>query len=282
MSDTVTRSLAHWDEARRAGMEAFYRLATKDYRHLAESRDWAAWLAERAEAAGDRPLRLLDVACGSGKFPNALIDHAGVGEADLAPILYDLLDPAAFSVAEAKRVLRPPFTPAGEHVCTLQDLIVPAERYDVVWATHALYALPRADLDAGMARFVEALAPGGRGFIAHASEQAHYLKFHRAFLDGFERTQSEVYTASEDLTASLHRLGVPLEARDIQYENGAPDAERSAVEGFLQRCIFDDSVSLDALMSNKVTGPYLAGCLRDGVWSFSQTVTLISIERERL
>ncbi len=278
MSDNFTRSLAHWSEAGRSGMEAFYRLATKDYRHLAEARDWAGWLKDRqAKARGDR-LRLLDVACGSGKFPNALVEHAGLAEARLSPIAYDLLDPAAFSVEEARRALRPPFEPAGEHVCTLQDLACEPGAFDVVWATHALYALPRSELDAGLTRFIEAIAPEGRGFIAHASEAAHYLRFHRAFLKGFDRGDTEPYTASEDLTASLTRLGARFETEEITYENGVPDTERDSVEGYLQRCLFEDEVTLDALLENPVTGPYLAERLQDGVWRFPQSVTLISIQ----
>ena len=44
MSDTFERSCEHWSEAGRAEMEAFYALATVDYRHLAEALDWKAWL----------------------------------------------------------------------------------------------------------------------------------------------------------------------------------------------------------------------------------------------
>jgi len=277
MSDTYSRSLDHWSEDRRAGMEAFYRLATKDYRHLAEAQDWAAWLSERAAKSAGPSMKLLDVACGSGKFPNALIDHAGIGTAGLAPIQYDLLDPSAFSVAEAKASLRPPFVPAGEHVCTLQDFSEQPGLYDVVWATHALYALPRAELEAGLSRFADAIAPNGRGFIAHAAESAHYLTFYRAYLEGFNRTDSEPYTASEDLAAALTALGVRFESRDITYENGAPDTERAAVEGYLKRCLFDDTVSLDDLMDNPKTGPYLADRLVDGSWRFAQTVTLFTL-----
>ena len=43
MSDILTRSAAHWSEAGREGMDAFYTLATDDYRHLAEARSWACW-----------------------------------------------------------------------------------------------------------------------------------------------------------------------------------------------------------------------------------------------
>ena len=277
MADNFTRSLAHWSEAGRSGMEAFYRLATKDYRHLAEARDWAGWLKSRQARAGDRRLRLLDVACGSGKFPTALIKHAGLAEAGLSPIDYDLLDPAAFSVEEARNALAAPFAPAGEHVCTLQGLQCEPGAFDIVWATHALYALPRAELDAGLARFVDAIAPDGAGFIAQSSEAGHYLRFHRAFLEGFDRGATEPYTAAEDLAAALTRLGVAFETEEITYENGAPDAERDAVEGYLQRCLFEDEVSLDALQANPVTGAYLETCRHGDDWRFSQSVTLISI-----
>jgi hypothetical protein len=53
-------------------MQAFYALATEDYRRLALARDWTADLGDHA---ADRRVRLLDVACGSGRFPAALLAH---------------------------------------------------------------------------------------------------------------------------------------------------------------------------------------------------------------
>ncbi|CAN0498997.1 unnamed protein product, partial [Laminaria digitata] len=69
IADTFDRSCDHWSEAGREEMEGFYALASVDYRHLAAAIDWTAWLEARQKAAGSRHLRLLDVACGSGKFP---------------------------------------------------------------------------------------------------------------------------------------------------------------------------------------------------------------------
>ena len=53
-------------------MEAFYALATEDYRQLALAADWRPLLVDRAHEGWS----LLDVACGSGKFPTALLRHA--------------------------------------------------------------------------------------------------------------------------------------------------------------------------------------------------------------
>src|SRR5206468_4319878 len=80
MSEPVTteqRSLAHWAEDGRAGMEAFYALAIEDYRRMVAARDWAVDL--RGHAVDGR-VRILDVACGSGKFP-AELTRRGLAEA---------------------------------------------------------------------------------------------------------------------------------------------------------------------------------------------------------
>jgi SAM-dependent methyltransferase len=276
MADTFDRSLAHWSEDKRRGMEDFYALATADYRHLAEAMDWKTWFEERQREAGERPLRLLDVACGSGKFPSALVEHAALGEADIRPVAYDLLDPSPFSVAEAKAALRPPFEPAGEHVVRLEDFESEPGVYDIVWATHALYAVPEDALDRAMERFVNAV--GRVGVIAHSAAAGHYVRFYSDFLADFRGGEGERYRSAEELLGALDRLGARYQTRDIQYRNGAPLEDEARVEGFLQRCVFDDSVSLAALMAGPRTGPWLAGCRTPDGWRFPQRVKLIVIE----
>lgn len=279
MSDTFERSCEHWSEAGRAEMEAFYALATVDYRHLAEAMDWKAWLQRRQQKAGDRPLRLLDVACGSGKIPSALVRHANVAAAAIQPVDYALLDPAEFSVAEARRALAPPFVPGREYVSTLQSLDCRRGAFDIVWATHALYALPADELQAGLERFVR--AAGDIGFIAHASADAHYLRFYRHYLDAFRGGQGTPYTAAEQIIAALRQMGANVETREINYENGASSAQWEQVEGYLQRCIFDDSISLQQMLDHPITGDYLATCRRDDEWRFAQRVQLIFIQADQ-
>lgn len=57
----------------------------------------------------------------------------------------------------------------------------------------------------------------------------------------------------------------------------APEAARDRVEGFLQRCVFDEAVSLEAMLEHPVTGSYLVGCLAGGAWRFQQTVGLVFV-----
>jgi SAM-dependent methyltransferase len=276
--DTAGRSLAHWSEAGRAEMDAFYAIARLDYRLLAEAADWGALL--RAHAGPDGRVRLLDVACGSGKFPEALLRYAAL-PADLR-VEVDLLDPSAFSLAEAARALAPPLHEGRRHECTLQALDAAAGPYDVVWATHALYALPAAELADGVGAFTRALAPGGLGFVAHASSEAHYLRFYEAFLADFRDGQGTPYTSSEQVAEAFAASGAQVERRRIAYAGELALDDRATVEGYLQRCAFDDGVPLAAMEAAPTLGPYLAA-RRDeaaGRWRFPQQVDLLTIRTD--
>ena len=276
-NDLETRSSVHWSEAYRDGMEAFYTLATDDYRHLAEARDWAEWLAQSQTAAGGRSLRLLDVACGSGKFPNALVRHAAIRDAGLQPILTDLLDPSAFSIAEARAALPQPFVPAREHEVTLQGFEPPPEGYDIVWATHALYVVPLEDLQAAATKFCAAIGRNGRGVIAHSAAAGHYIEFQRRYLAAFGQDSAVPYVAAEALADCLRASGAQVDVSELRYDSVARPEHTDAVEGYLQRCVFDDSVSLEAMQSQAPTAEWLAQCQTSDGWYFPQVVHLIDV-----
>jgi SAM-dependent methyltransferase len=276
MSDILTRSNAHWSEAGRQGMDAFYRLATDDYRHLAEARDWRGLFEKAQIQAGERALRLLDVACGSGKFPNALARHGGLVEANIRPVEVDLLDPSAFSIAEARVALTKPFVPAAEYETTLQDFEPPAEGYDIVWATHALYAIPQAELATAMARFMQSIAPGGLGVVAHSAATGHYVDFHRRWLAAFD-PEAAPYIGAQAIVAALRDAGFSPEVQVVRYESVAGAGEIEAVEGYLQRCVFDDRISLDQMAATEPMASYLSTCKGADGWRFAQDVWLITV-----
>ena len=257
-------------------MEDFYALASVDYRHLAQALDWKGWFEARQVTAGDRSLRLLDVACGSGKFPSALVNYGQVASASIRHIDYSLLDPSAFSLTEARQTLKKPFVAGQEYETTLQMLECPKHAFDIVWAVHALYAVPAADLEPALERFMHAV--GDAGFIAHACEDAHYLSFYRLYLEAFQDKGGIAYTSAEQIVSTLERMGVAHQKREIAYENKALEIQTQRVQGYLQRCVFDQSIGLDEMLAHPSTGPYLEKCLRNGAWAFKQRVMLLFIQ----
>ena len=276
MKDTFIRSCEHWSETSRNEMENFYALASIDYKHLAERFDWKEWLEIHQTNVGGRRLKILDVACGSGKFPSALVQYAKLADANLLPIDYALLDPSAFSISEARKVLKFPFAASSEFETTLQEF--KSEKvYDIVWATHALYAVPECELKDALKRFVSGMA--GSGFIAHACEKSHYIKFYKHYLNGFKGGSGEPYPSAEQILLALKEIGISHKVEKISYENGISKNASLQVEGYLQRCIFDDTVDLETMLNNSTTGPYLENCLKGGQWRFKQQVMLIFLSK---
>ncbi|MCW3039233.1 MAG: class SAM-dependent methyltransferase [Solirubrobacterales bacterium] len=269
-------------------MEAFYAFAALDYELLSGVMDWDGALrglhARHERAPGER-LRLLDVACGSGKFPAALLRAGAVDPAGAAAFAYDLLDPSAFSIAEAARVLAPPFHEGAGFETTLEGLDPAAGPWDVVWATHALYALEPAQLDAAAARFVAAIAPGGFGFMAQGAHGGHYLAVYRAFLEVVRGGGTE-YLSGEQVAEALTRAAAGRElvaqTRHLHYEHRVAFGEDALLEGYLQRCLFDDRLPLDELLAAPVLGDYLAGCRDEaaGAYRFPQDVLCLSLTPE--
>jgi SAM-dependent methyltransferase len=283
-ADTAARSLAHWSEDGRRTMDAFYALARLDYRLLAQALDYPALFRDlQARAGGGDRLTLLDVACGSGKFPETLVAEAGLPAlADEGlRIDYDLLDPAPFSLVEAAAVLKPPFVEAARHEVTLEDLDPAVGPFDVVWATHALYALEPAKIETAARRFVAALEPHGVGLLAQGTHDGHYLTFYRAFLEGVRGGEGTEYVSCETFTDALRGAGVGdthgVDVRRLSYEHVVADDDRDTLEGFLQRCAFDDTVSLEEMRAAPVLGDYLDAChdVDAGVHRFRQEVDLV-------
>lgn len=249
-------------------MLAFYALAVEDYRQLAAARDWAADLAGHAR---DGRVRLLDVACGSGKFPAALL-AAGL-PAD-PPVDVDLLDPSPFSISEARGVLAPPFRAAAEHPIGVQDLAAEGT-FDVAWATHALYALPPDELGLGVARMAAALHPGGFGVVAQASSRSHYLAFYEAYRATYAPDVAP-YTDAEGVAAALAAVA-EVSVQVLPYRTGSDD--RAVVEGFLQRCAFDDTVPLERMEAQGPLAAYLADCRDErGHYTFTHEAHLMTWE----
>lgn len=278
MKDTFARSCQHWSEKSRDEMENFYSLASVDYKYIAENFEWNKWLEIHQTKVGKRRLKLLDVACGSGKFPSALFKYSKLADAKILPVEYALLDPSSFSIKEARKALQLPLEADSEFETTLQEFICDKGAYDIVWATHALYAVPKGELKDALKRFIHGMA--GSGFIAHASQNSHYINFYKHYLNGFKGGCGEPYISAEQILKTLNEIGVSYRVEKISYENSISENSSSQVEGYLQRCIFDDTIALDSMLKNLKTGPYLDSCIKNKQWCFKQEVMMIFLSKD--
>ena len=76
-------------------------------------------------------------------------------------------------------------------------------------------------------------------------------------------------------------MDIPHRVEKITYENGISENSSLQVEGYLQRCVFDDSINLNNMLNNSSTGPYLHSCIKDKQWRFKQQVMLIFLSKDK-
>ena len=149
--------------------------------------------------------------------------------------------------------------------------------YDVAWAIHALYAVPPEELGEGVVRMAAVLRPGGLGVVAQATSRSHYLVLYDAYRAAHAPTATP-FTTAERVDAALRAAGAQPERRTLAYRTEGDD--RAVVEGFLQRCLFDDSLALDAMLAPGPHGDelaaYLDGCRRGDRWTFEHEVDLLT------
>lgn len=277
-ADTFDRSCAHWSANGRAGMESFYAHATVDYRYLADSIDWAALLVSLS--AQTRVLQLADVACGSGKFPAALIKHSSLsglrnGGGKPLQVFYDLLDPSRYAIGEAASKLKPPFVERNHYCCKLQDWQPEPSSYDICWATHALYCVPAEEMDACMSILKNGIRSEGICIVVQSNRRGHYIRFYEHFLESIQGGKGTRFSTAEDVAAAAKSVGFQSQSRTLNYETVFGENELPAIEAYLQRCAFDDSVSLDQMLTGGTLGEYLASAKEQGTYRFQQSVDVL-------
>ena len=97
------------------------------------------------------------------------------------------------------------------------------------------------------------------------------------FKDGF----GEPYSSAEDILQVLKEEGITHRVEKITYENGVSENASLQVEGYLQRCVIDDSINLNNMLNNSSTGPYLHSCIKNKQWGFKQQVMLIFLSKDK-
>ena len=277
-ADTFDRSCAHWSADGREGMDNFYTYAKIDYGHLARLIDWPALLASLSKQTG--VLQLADLACGSGKFPSSLLEYTPMSELINAggkstQVQYDLLDPSAFAIEEAAAVLKPPFVERDHYCCRLQDWQPKPDSYDLAWATHALYCVPAEEMNECISIVQEAMRRGGIGVVAQSNRSGHYIRFYDHFLESIRDGNGTRFSAAEDVDKAVADAGFERQTRTLNYETAIDENDYQALESYLQRCAFDDSISLDEMLSSGSLGHYLASSKKEGAYRFQQSVDVL-------
>ena len=98
--------------------------------------------------------------------------------------------------------------------------------------------------------------------MAQGLRDGHYVGFYDRFRDAFLDGGGTPYSDGAQVEAGLRALGMRVRTRILEYDTVVPGDRSALLESYLQRCAFDDSVSLENMLTTEPLAAYLQTCYR--------------------
>ena len=265
-----------------------------DYWQLAQHFDWSGTFLSQYNRGESSSLRLLDVACGTGRWLQAFSQYIQLDEG-IKNIVYDFLDPCGSSISQASQKIPPSFVRGTQYVNTIQAANPESDSYDLMWSMHGFYMIPRQDLPSVLKNCARLLNDTGVGFIALATRKSFYVDFYEQYLQIFKEGKGTRFTAAEDIVESLDECGIQHQVHRIFYEEPIKADDYAALEHYIKNeatvnCFNKDkeaeqlseskNITLEDLLSHPEMERYLNSLLRNSVYYFPQEIWLISFKAD--
>ncbi|NEP01814.1 MAG: methyltransferase domain-containing protein [Symploca sp. SIO2E9] len=265
-----------------------------DYWQLAQHFDWSGTFLSQYHRIKLPSLKLLDIACGTGRWLQAFGHYIQLDE-EIQDIVYDCLDPCGSSIFQASQKIFPPFQLGAQYLNTIQEAQLESNSYDLLWSIHGFYMVPRQDLASVLKKCTNLLKDTGVGFIALATRKSFYVDFYEQYLQIFKEGKGARFTSAEDVIESLCDCGIRHQVHRVFYEEPIKADNRAGLEHYIkheatinsfnkdketEQLSASNNITLEELLSNPEMGRYLNSLITNSVYYFPEEVLLISFNAD--
>ena len=243
-----------------------------DYDRLIALYDWKALFNSLSAET-----RLLDIGCGTGKFPRLLFSRlAGVQN----KIEVDYLDPSAESLRQFELNQYPSVQLAQRYHLSLEELHVDASlrhRYDLIWAIHSFYTVLESALPALIEKMLLLTKPQqGKALVYLGSEAGFYWQFFEQYRNAVNPSLTP-FLSADQFCAALERMNVSYKTTQVNLVHTIKHSDHEILENYLRQCVFESQPCHEWLSGS--LRAFVDQYLRDDVYGFGQSNVLIEFHR---
>ncbi len=248
--------------------EAWFNIVQHDYLQLISAINWQeVFKPPRAE------FHLLDVGCGTGRFPSMLQPQLP----STLRIHYDYVDPSHYSLTMCQKTLQPPFLPRDRWQTTLEHAkkVLSLGIYDLAWAIQSLYCLEPDKAPVALQQLLQALHPvQGTACLVLATHEAFFSQVHHMFFEHCSEHTPPPYLSAEAAVAALEKLGATNIIRELPCTHTISIREDRLLEQYLQQSVMD-TLPLPKWRQHAPLRNFLDAHRHDDVYQFPNTYWLI-------
>jgi SAM-dependent methyltransferase len=252
-------------------LERWFQVANKDYATLLAALDFDALFPKH------RPqLRLLDVGCGTGRFPEMM--HPLLPNHNQS-IDYDFVDPSAYCLEMMPQSLLQPYKPCHALPLGAESLgdwgAQSGLRYDVIWAIHSLYFFDKQKIPLVIKTLSGLLMPEtGVGLIYIFTNNSFYTDIYNAYNQVFS-ISTEPYLTAEQFTEAFDNAELHHQAHLLEFHHHIDGNDHLLLEKYLHKCVLDATRPLAQWWQHAPLRELLESCREGEHYRFPQAVCAI-------
>ncbi|WP_365304362.1 class I SAM-dependent methyltransferase [uncultured Thiodictyon sp.] len=219
-------------------LDSWFKVTQIDYERLIEQYPPAALF----DFTRNLEIRLLDLGCGTARFP-CLLDKKMPDRIHVHADLLDISEYCLDSAVAQYHALRH-FSPAVTYLSAIEYLpqtIARDRSFDVIWAIHSLCTVNRDKLADICRSCLRLLRPNGKFFIYQLARNSSYYRLYDYYLVHHSAPNNAArILASEDHQQVLMSLAIDYEIHKIKFTHTIDVEQRHLLAVYLKKCIMDN------------------------------------------